>query len=69
MGNFIVSGKGKAKIDGAAKAVKEIEASNPNDMAFIGLGALTADFDYGRAGMASGANDADAIVSVSTKRI
>ena len=68
-GILVVSGVGKAKIDGTAKAVRQIDAENPTDMAFSGARAVTADFKVGGMDLASGEEEIDASVTVSAKKL
>jgi hypothetical protein len=68
-GVLIVSGAGKAKIDGSAKVVKQVESTDPHDMSFSGVGAVAEDFSFGGMSLASGDDNIDALVKISSKKI
>lgn len=68
-GVIVVSASGKAKIDGSAKAIKEIESDNPSDMAFDSVKAISADGGFGGMSITGDTDSIDAIVKVSAKKL
>ena len=68
-GILTITGIAKAKIDGSAKALKEIERDNPSDIRFTGVGALTKDLIYGGMFVVSDEGEIPVSVNLSTKKI